>query len=137
MIAMNDVTVRAAFEVSGFAEDPALVSQALGVQPSEIHRAGEHRVGADRSRLYVVKDNYWGISLERTDVHFLDEVIVELLTKLSGVRENISKLPAAATKRIVVQVSMSEAASVPSLTLDRSLLRQLSDLSVDLVVDIN
>ena len=101
----NDRNVWAYFVIAGFPGSPEDITRLLGLAPDDSAGKGEKR-RARGGQEYTVKDSYWEIHGRVSNDLSIDEHVVELLDRLSGLESRLRELDPLTVKKIEVVVRL-------------------------------
>ena len=117
--------------------DPEVITAALGIEPARAWRAGQDRVQKDGTKIGtgLYENSYWASHRKRGEDQELIEVLNSDLTLLEQKREFISEF-LSTSGHITYYVSWFSSERSGGLELHWSLLKRLSDLQLNLSLDV-
>lgn len=130
----SGVAVKAAFRVMGPDLEPEVVSQLLGLEPTEAHRRGDPRVGKSGRRYSDFAEGLWGWRPDLAESEPLAEHLRALLDVMEPKAVRLQRLKEMGL-RLDLFVGVFGSAGNFALILEQELLSRLGRLGADLVLD--
>lgn len=130
--------IMVAFTLIGNGIDPDVVTQELGIKPSETGRKGERRIN-DPKCLLVHKCDFWSISKgykDSLDLGSEVKLLLEEIMPYSKIIRNLCKKMNLFAE-IECDVKKADDDSYPSIHFGVNTLNQIAELGAEIDIDIN
>jgi len=120
-------TILASLEILGFGEDPSVVTEALGIEPSRSGRVGEpYRNAANRLTTRVIRESFWELDSDAGHRATVEEHLSTLLGRFRPAKSRIASLPSGAS--LLVRFTIIPSTSGPRITMPPAIIREVGEI---------
>lgn len=121
------------FEVIGHGFDPAVLTDALGIEPTVMWRTGERTRRSGRP----YQHDGWSLRREKLVSLDLQEVVLPILNRLLPVAETLVEVCSRHNLEVVLACAIYiEGDQMPAISLDNETIRMLNALGASVDIDI-
>lgn len=133
--AFDQPTIRASLTLRGFGDDPLVVSELLGMQPTSSGARGDPLVGPwGQTTNRTVREAYWSVHSRCEPIEPLYRQLDNILEQIGNSASSFARLPVGATATVRCTVIPED--DLPILRVPSHTMARLAALGADLEIDI-
>ncbi|HEX6903867.1 MAG TPA: DUF4279 domain-containing protein [Thermoanaerobaculia bacterium] len=129
-------TFSLSFRVMGTDLDPDLVSQILGMEPSQSHKKGDPNIGKSGRRYSDFSEGLWALSLQSKEANNLEERLSTIVELLRDREKELKSLRELGYRMDIFVGVFGESTGNLGFSIDSNLLSALGKLGLTLDFDI-
>lgn len=127
--------IRASLVLRDFGDDPNLITELLGLQPTRAGRAGDSLLGpSDQATTRTVRRTYWSLHSRLDPTASMSEHVRDILGQLGDAAQHFARLPAGTITTLRCTVIPDD--DLPILSVDSQSMQRLGEVGADLEIDI-